>query len=282
MLPLRFGVSAHGATPASDEGWSALALPELALTFTVDGIEGVPESLEAGRYLLKISGDPGPEDYVLGPMFMQLPEGATIEQVMEEAGANPDAPPSIYYTALLAGGVGAVVPAGQTSATSIIDLPPGQWFVAGLSLSRPPVPLTVTGKMPTDLSEPLSNATITLDEMSIALTAGKLVAGENLVKVDNIGAQPHFVEILSVPDGTTRKHVEAAIQAEMNGTPEADALDLGSATPHSYIGEQSAGVVAWASVTLEAGTYAALCFVPDPETGMPHAMSGMHEVFVVS
>jgi len=51
--------------------------------------------------------------------------------------------------------------------------------------------------------------------------------------------------------------------------------------PVAYVPEQSEGVAAWHSVSLEAGSYGVICWITDPETGMPHAMLGMHNVFVV-
>lgn len=274
----------HGTPESGENPYADLGLPELTLVQTADAIEGMPESLEAGRYLLTVSGEgePGPEDYAIGAMLLQLPEGLTLDAAMEQAGANPEAPPAFFYESVLAGGAGAIIPAGQTSATSVIDLPPGNWIVAGQALSRPPVPFTVTGEMPADLVEPPSTATITLDEMTIVLSAGELVAGDNLLKVENVGAQPHFVEFMKVPDGTTQANVEAAIQVDMGGTPEDEPVDMSAVAPVAYIGEQSTGTSVWTTIQLEAGTYAAMCWVPDPETGIPHAMSGMHEVFVVA
>ena len=43
----------------------------------------------------------------------------------------------------------------------------------------------------------------------------------------------------------------------------------------------SPGATRWTELNLESGAYAALCFVFDPETGMPHAMMGMVDVFTV-
>jgi hypothetical protein len=37
----------------------------------------------------------------------------------------------------------------------------------------------------------------------------------------------------------------------------------------------------WTSLTLDAGTYAGICWFPDEETGMPHAFMGMYTVFTV-
>lgn len=265
-------------------GANEAGLPELRLVQTPDAIEGMPESLEAGRYLLHVEGEgePGPDDFVIGAMLLRLPDGMTLDEAMAKAGENPDMPPAFFYESVLAGGAGAVIPAGQTSATSVIDLPPGNWIVAGQALSRPPVPFTVTGEMPADLAEPESTATITLDEMSIEVSAGEIVAGDNALKIENVGAQPHFIEFMQVPDGTTRDNVEAAIQAEMGATPEAEPLDISQAMPVAYVGEQSSGTTVWTTVSLKAGTYAAMCWVSDPETGIPHAMSGMHQIIVVT
>ncbi len=46
-------------------------------------------------------------------------------------------------------------------------------------------------------------------------------------------------------------------------------------------GDQSGGVTAWYSTNFEPGTHGALCFITDPETGLPHVMLGMIEVFEV-
>ena len=51
--------------------------------------------------------------------------------------------------------------------------------------------------------------------------------------------------------------------------------------PVAFTSDQSGGTVHWAVLSLEPGTYAATCWIPDPETMMPHAMMGMYNVFVV-
>jgi hypothetical protein len=43
----------------------------------------------------------------------------------------------------------------------------------------------------------------------------------------------------------------------------------------------SSGQSIWVSASLDAGTYVALCFVTDPQTGKVHAMEGMVSVFQV-
>lgn len=79
---------------------------------------------------------------------------------------------------------------------------------------------------------------------------------------------PHFLNLSQVKPGTTRKQVIEAFQSNGpgpfirdGGTAGTDALTLG----------QSMNV----HVHLPAGTYAEMCFFPDPKTGMPHALMGM-------
>jgi hypothetical protein len=279
--------AAHQATPAAGAAavpaaWADLGLPELNLTIG-EAIEGMPESVEAGRYLLTVSGEPGPEDFAIGAVFMQLPEGLSLDDALAQAGEATDAAPAFFNESIFASGAAALVPAGQTSATAIVDLSPGagQWIALDPSFSRQPIAFEVTGEVPADLAEPEANVTLGMGEMYIELNEGSLVAGENLIKVVNEGVQPHFIEVLGVPEGTTNDNITGAIEAEMGATPSAEPVDINAAMPAAYMPEQSEGVVAWHAVTLEAGTYAVMCWITDPETGMPHAMLGMHNVFVV-
>ncbi len=270
------------AAPEVPAAWADLGLPEINLTIG-EAIEGMPESIEAGRYLVTVTGTPGPEDFAIGATFLQLPEGLAFEDAMAQAGEATDGPPAFFFESIFGGGAAAMVPAGQTSATAIVDLAPGagQWLVLDPSMSRAPIPFEVTGELPTDLAEPESSATIGMGEMYIELNEGSLVAGENLVKLVNEGAQPHFVEFQTVPDGTTNENVGAAIEQFMGATPSAEPVDLESALPAAYLPEQSSDVTVWHALNLEAGTYAVTCWITDPESGMPHAMLGMHNVFVV-
>jgi hypothetical protein len=271
------------ATPEAGGAWERLGLPEITLTVTADAVEGVPESLPAGRYLLHLSGSGpvDPEQGAAGAMFLQLPEGMTLDQAMTEAAGAQNGPPAFYYDALLPGGVSLTYD-GSTSAVSIIDLTPGDWLVAGSHFSQPPVQFTVTGEMPAALPEPESTATITLHEMTITLTSGSLTTGTNLVKLENTGEQPHFLDLQKAPDGTTAEQVEATLMVDMGGTPSADALDLSKIIPISSSPDISGGSTMWYPITVaEPGTYVGLCFISDPESGMPHAMMGMYTIFTI-
>ena len=65
-----------------------------------------PESVEAGRYLVTVSGTPGPEDFAIGASFMQLPEGLSLEDARAEEGSGEEIP-AFFYESTFAGGVAA-------------------------------------------------------------------------------------------------------------------------------------------------------------------------------
>jgi hypothetical protein len=89
------------------------------------------------------------------------------------------------------------------------------------------------------------------------------------------------------PAGTTVEDVRGLLESMFGGP-----SDAAAATPESDLayedirevfntGNQSAGVTAWYELTVEPGTHIAICLVPDPESGVPHAMLGMIAVFEV-
>jgi len=295
-------VLAQESTPAGD--LSGLGLPELDVTLNASGYEGIPESLAAGRYLvnLSVAADFNDEGGVLA--FMQ-PVGLTVDDVLGIVGGGPPpgaggmemgtppagdsgeedggmAPPPQFYDFILAGGLAA--PVGG-SAQAVVDLTAGDWLAwADDPMSAtPPVRFTVTGEMPADLAEPESSATLTLGEYTIEVTAGELKAGPQVLKVENIGAQPHFVYAARIPDGVTDEQIGQVLESEITGTPVDVGFDPGTDMQTVFnTGTQSTGTTMWLPVDLEPGTYALICFFPDMGDGMPHAMHGMHAVVTVS
>lgn len=272
-------VAAQGsATPEAATAFADLGLPELTLSVSAEGVEGVPESTEAGRYLLTVNGEPPSETSPGGVLILQLPEGVSMDDAMAQGAEAQDGPPDFYYDSILPGGA-SIAESGP--GVAVIDLQPGDWIVAGAQLSTQPVIMTVTGELPATLPEPDSNATFSLSEMVIEISDGALVAGENVIKIENNGDQPHFVDLNKVPDGTTNENIAATVQSEMSGTPAPGAVDFADVQFITSSADQSSGTTMWMPLTLEAGTYAALCWFPDRETGMPHAFMGMHTVFTV-
>ncbi len=254
-------------------------LEEINLTVEEAGITGMPETLAAGRYLVNVTG---PEPGEMGPsgaIFAQLPEDITAQQAYDDVLANPEDIPSWYLDTHFGGG--ATLSQG-TETWAILDLTPGKWLVTTPFGATLGVEFEVTGEMPADLPDPGANVTITLLEFGIKVGDGALVAGDNVVTVDNGGAQLHFVDVSMLPAGTTKEQVDGLMESFMSGTPPAEGeLQEDAFTPVAYLADVSPGVSETLPLTLEAGTYFLACWVPDLASELPHAMMGMYDVIDV-
>jgi hypothetical protein len=235
-------------------------------------------------------------DEFLGMLAGPIPDasGGDSASPVADAGATPaeggeaGGPPAALFEATFAGGTFAAP--GQ-SAEIVLDLPPGEWiaWADDPEASQEPMIFEVTGEMPTDLAEPESSATLTMGEYVIKVTEGEITAGPQVLKIENIGAQPHFVFGSPGPDDLTEEQVEVALEEEMaaegTGTPPAYSdfnpdEDL-SFEGGFFSGTQSTGTTVWLPVNFEAGTYAMACFFPDLGDGVPHAYKGMYTVIEV-
>jgi len=290
LLTRAAAAASQSGTPAA--GLGTLGLHALNITITADGYEGVPTSTAAGRYLVTATGDPQATVSFLQPtgmspddFFKALQGGGPSSPASgggTPASGGSMAPPPFFYEFLLAGGV--MVAPGQANQT-VLDLTPGDWVAWGDSpdAKQKSVTFKVTGEMPKDLAEPKANATITFTDFEINLMDGKLAAGDNVIRLDNKGAQPHFLVLMKGPDGMTKDQLKGAVEADMSGTPVAGGLDPNKDfMPVVETPTQSKGTTTWFTAKLEPGTYAGLCFFPDEKTGMPHAAMGMYNVFTVA
>lgn len=285
-LPDRAENAAKEAAPQSERALAELGLPPLDLTATVEGIEGFPEALDAGRYLITLTVAEGLE---LGGGFdLVQPLGMTADAFIvllnlpgeEEVG---DLPPELSE-ATWAGGIYA--DDGATSQV-VLDLTPGEWIVSSDDGTEPVV-VEATGVMPTDLPEPKSSATITMDEDRIEVTEGELTAGSHIIRIDNTGAQPYGMMWVQGPDSLTEEQIELILreerEAERTGTPvvysdvnpEEDVVDM------TVTGIQSPGTSMWIRVDgIAAGTHV-LIRRPDVLNDMTSAFQGMHTIVDVS
>ncbi|MGB3328743.1 MAG: hypothetical protein WBA46_07300 [Thermomicrobiales bacterium] len=254
--------------------------PTIDLVVDEQGVMGMPASLEAGRYLFNLTGPAGTPEFQAGFMILRLPEGITAEQAWADTQAAEMGPPEWFYQTHFGGGL--QVQVGATETWGVLELPAGDWLVIDSMFSQPPVAVAVTGEMAADVATPASTVTLRLSEFQFEVAAGSFALGDNIVEVANTGAQPHHTIIFRVPDGTTKEAVDGLGEFFMTGTPVAGMLDESAMMPHATLSDISSGVTMWNALSLEAGTYLLICFIEDPDTGMPHFMSGMTEVFVIT
>ncbi|MDQ3523529.1 MAG: hypothetical protein M3451_00540 [Chloroflexota bacterium] len=167
----------------------------------------------------------------------------------------------------------------------MVDLPAGDWVFWAEYPGAPqaPVAIAVTGELPSDLPVPQADVTIEMSEFAFAFS-DPLVAGPQVIELANVGEQPHFIGFGMVPAGTTADEVLALFESEF-GDPAASpvATPVGALTFDDVeegwgSGDQSGGVTAWYAIDLDPGTHVVVCFVTDPETGLPHIMLGMIDV----
>lgn len=83
---------------------------------------------------------------------------------------------------------------------------------------------------------------------------------------------PHFLALVPVKAGTTRKQVIEALNSNTQGPP-----SFARKGPELDTDIISPGQAMMVKYSLR-GAYAAMCFFPDLQTGMPHAMMGMVKI----
>lgn len=251
---------------------------ELNLTIDESGVTGMPASVEANRYLVKVTGPKDSDLDTVGAIFLQGPDDMTAQQIYDSVKDHPQDMPDWYLKAHWNGGA-TVGPDG--TGWTVLDLDAGKWIVTTINGTTLGADFEVTGELPSDLTNPESNVTVELAEMSITVTEGAFAAGDNVLHLHNVGGAIHFLDIGKIPDGTTHDEVAELMNFEMTGTPAANGLTENDMTPVGHVEQMSGQLQQWVPMTLEAGTYFLACWVPDAETGMPHALMGMWDVVTI-
>jgi hypothetical protein len=282
--------AAQEATPAAGKDRllaDPMGLPELAITATADAYEGLPAETPAGRYVVALTSAMG-ADASAGVEFLMLPEDVSFDGFLAALTESMEGPPEWYYQTYLAGGL---VADPESTSQGIFELRPGAyavWSGGDPEAAQSPVELVVSGEAatPEAATEPSADATLTMFEYGFDLE-GALAAGPQLLKVTNVGAQPHFAVLVQPDVPVTKEQVGMVLEAEMAGTPTADAAAAaGVSNPEAwrfaeYAGTISMGATEWIAVDLAPGTYVLVCFVPEIGTGVPHAYQGMYDVITV-
>lgn len=230
---------------------------------------------------------------------MRLHEGTTVEalrtalRAIDEAFMTGGDPAAAINEALeLADVVGEVDvdPEGRASVglvlsegRYVLEHTPEPLDVDAAQVERAYHEFTVEGEAVA--SAPEADATVQFVDFAFAIPPG-LGAGDQVWRVLNVGQQLHHMAIFSVPEGTTPEGFLEMMEA-MEGPPaEGEDAPAGpeGAAPAGYVGIKSPGEETFHRLSLEPGSYMAVCFLPDhrgEQTGMPHFMLGMIQAFTV-
>jgi hypothetical protein len=273
------------ASPASAE------YPELVV-IAADFSFDMPTTTPAGFTRLTMLND-GEIDH--HAMFMRVNDGSTLEQ-LQDALTQPDL--GLIFAVSQSLGGPEVGPGGRASV--IAELLPGQYEVICVIPEADGTPHYMMGMhTPLEVTEPVGEApapqadlTVEMVDFAFEMPEMEIAAGPQLWAAPNVGEQVHEMVILQLAPGTTADDLQAALQAidpaaaaATPGAAPASPAAMTGPPPFFAIGgvaPMNPGYTNWAVLDLEAGDYVAICFVPDPATGMPHFALGMIMPFSVA
>lgn len=267
-------VGARQATPVATESLLAgMGYPELHIVAGNDGVD-MPDQVNAGRTLI-VYENVGDES--LHPFMLRLPNDVAVDQAVADLGPEAMEPPDWFFDADFPGFVGETMP-GQTS-YAVVNLVVGVHLV--LHDSAAIIDVVSTDATPEVVQAPMTDGTVSLFEMGFEFPES-MEPGRQVWEVTNDGAVPHELLLVRSPVPVTAEQaLELIEQEDQIATPVGGGPSPADITAAGGVGWLSPGMSAWTEVDLQPGHYIALCFVFDPETGMPHAMLGMVDVFVV-
>jgi hypothetical protein len=272
------GIAAQDSTPeASGSALAALGYPELLVRVDGDAFEMPETTVPAGRTLVRLE-NVGEESW--HGFMLQVPEDVTDEQVVADLGPDAESPPPWLFEAIYPGFPGETLP-GQTN-LALVDLSPGRYIVLGDTVQQ----FEVVGDAATPGATPeaersVVDGTVRLFDFNFEFP-DTVAAGRQLWEVTNTGEQPHELLLARSPEPVTAEQVMELMAGESEeATPTGGGPSFADFEPVGGIGWLSPGLTALTEIDLEPGTYVALCFVFDPETGLPHVALGMVAVFTV-
>jgi hypothetical protein len=276
------GCAKSDTQPAADTSAKAAAAapPAAAATpnmvsFTAKeySFEG-PDTIPAGLTMIHLT-DAGQQLHHV--QLLKLEEGKTFADFQAAAKNLASGPPPAWVVPY--GGVNPPAPGATTTAMEVLEA--GNYAVVCFVEDANHVPhmakgmmkgLTVTPSPNANLTEPTADVTLTLNDYAFTLSK-PLVAGRQLIKVENAAAQPHEVVLVQLAPGKTIEDLGKWVM-DMKGPP--------PGKPFGGIPGFMKGKNTFFEVNLEPGEYGMICFVPDAKDGKPHFTHGMTSQFKVS
>jgi hypothetical protein len=276
---LSLGLTRYGHFVYAQEGspFADLGLPELTVTVTDTAYEISPAEIPAGWTLMTLVNEQSAGD--IGADVFKLPTGQSAEDFFSSIAEVTGAPPASVYESLFAGSPWT---AAGTSAQALVLFTAGEWLLFAGPLPLTPASLTVTEGNGTPAASPdvTADLEVTVKEFSFEGLGEGAPAGPQIWKVTNTGEQPHLMVFSPLPPGTTQDQFMEMLMAS-SGTPAPDASPPPSPPAAGGFGTISAGQSLYVSLDLAPGTYGAVCFFPDEQTGAPHIAMGMAQAFTV-
>ncbi len=276
------GAFAQEAAPGGSE------YPEVVIVGTEFAFD-MPATVEGGWTRITLDNQNAAMDH--HAMLMRVNDGSTLEDLGAALQSGDFG--AIFAVSTSVGGPMAG-PGGM--GTVIANLEPGQYMAICVIPDDQGVPHAALGMVAefevteaVEAEAPVADARIELMEMMFHGTPEEIAAGPAVWEVENLGVQLHEMFVAQIAPGFTYEQVSGMLLTPPDATPEG--MDHASpeaammAPPFTSVGgvaPMSTGYTNYVPFDFAPGEYFAICFVPDPESGAPHAALGMIMGFTVA
>jgi hypothetical protein len=270
------------AAPATVHVHAAAAQPSLHATINNSGLTLTGDrSIKASRVTVSLKAKGGERELAIAKFKKGYSFKALVrdEKYFNAHGGGQGQPTKKALARLhkairlttFAGGLD--VGAGSVSKETLV-MTKGKYIVFndGGNLPADPQTVTVTGATH-HTKAPKTSGTVFMKKNQNRFGGSKVLPAKGTITVVNKNIHsPHFLAMLHVKKGTTRKQFLAGLQSQSStiflpGGTGTDALSMGQSQTLSY--------------SIPKGTYGQACFFPDPVTGIPHAFMGMVRIVTV-
>ncbi len=235
---------------------------KVAVVFDGKTLTGFPKTTAGGitEVTLKNTGA-----FAVDVEFVRV-SGIRTDAAISKA-VNGDEPPPAWIEVF----GGTTKAGGGSSTTATVNLDKGSYvwivFAGGSELDgkTPFGRFTTTGAK--SVTPPSGSASIVAKEYGYDITG--LKAGPNKVAFSNAGQERHHAVMFRIKPGKTIQDVRKEIASDLQGPPKTV-----EETGTQELPLIDGGITMVADLTLVRGSYAFVCFMPDPK-GRPHAQLGM-------
>lgn len=258
---------AGGLRPASFVVAGGKSIPQVPVVITAAGVT-VPTTVPTG--LVALTFDNRSDAPYFG--LLVRPQDGVTPAALATAFADEEMAAAERLIAVALGGPAFLAPGDQRQL--VVDLAAGTYALASFGDEELPTITPLRAAPPAAASAPPA-VTGEVVMGDFFFRAPPLGAGANTVRLANQGQQMHHMFIAELAAGVT---IEAVLEAEEAGV---DVEAAGLVTPTTGVLELTPGAVVYPTLEFTAGTYAMVCFVEDPTTGLPHAALGMVLPFTV-
>jgi hypothetical protein len=272
LMLLGSGCKAADVLSAAGPAASPSALSRVVEWQARDYSYEAPDRLPSGWVTIRMSNH-GPEPH--HGQLLRLNDGVTFQAFSQALQQEGEA--ALRLTSLVGGP--AVIDPHRTDEVTV-DLKPGSYMIACFVPSPDGVAhiakgmiksVEVTASEPSTAKPPATQGSFTMRDFSFEMP-DRLVAGRASYEVTNAGPQPHELVVVKLGEGKTVPDVMAWYRAP-SGPPPFEAV--------GGINGLSAGQSGYMTLDLQPGSYAAICVIPDPASGLAHLHLGMVKAFTV-